>query len=370
MTSLKVPSKLLVIAQSARMLAQMAVDAGFMPVVIDCFADSDTRQLALHTLKVSSLRLVDVQPALEAMRKAHGLTHLVYGSGFEHCTETLAFLEQDWIVLGNTVEIFRRFQDKPAFFGRLAALTIPFPDTVFTPPADGGSWLTKPVRGEGGADITRYSPDVSAVPHDCYWQRYLEGESFSVLFVACRGQAKVLGFNRQWSTANADDERPFLFAGVGSHAEVSVGHQSLLSEWLTKLAEEYSLRGLGSLDFIVKDDSCYVLEINARIPASAQLYGEAVFTLHLQACLGSLDGASVEQALPAAYRIIYAKNPVRIPESVDWPKWAADRPDGGAFIGKGQPICSIIAAGKSPRQVSKHLRRRQLIIENILNTGS
>jgi methenyltetrahydromethanopterin cyclohydrolase len=369
MSSLKVPSKLLVIAQSARMLAQIAVDAGFMPVVIDCFADSDTRQLALHTLKVSSLKLADVQPALEAVRKAYGLTHLVYGSGFEQCGETLAFLEEDWIVLGNSAEIFRRFQDKPAFFGRLADLSIPFPETVFAPPTDGGNWLVKPMRGEGGCGISRYNPDAGSTLGECYWQRVLEGKAFSISFVAGCSQAKVLGYNRQWSAA-IDDEHPFMFAGVCSHAEVSLVHQSQLSEWLTKLVEDFSLSGLGSLDFIVENDRCYVLEINARIPASAQLYGKSVFTLHLQACLESLEGTSVEQVLPAAYRIIYAKSPIKIPEDVDWPKWAADRPDGGAFIGKGQPICSIIAAGKSPRQLSKRLRRRQLIIENILNTGS
>ncbi|MDD1621716.1 MAG: ATP-grasp domain-containing protein, partial [Methylococcaceae bacterium] len=178
-----------------------------------------------------------------------------------------------------------------------------------------------------------------------------------------------LGFNRQWTTA-IDDSHPFVFAGVASHAEVSVVNQKLLSDWLAKLAGVYPLRGLGSLDFIVVDGECYVLEINARIPASAQLYGTSIFALHLQACNGVLDGKAVEQVAPAAYQIIYAREMLRVPESVAWPTWAADRPVCGSIIGKGQPLCSIIAAGNSPRQVLERLRRRQQIIENILNTGS
>lgn len=369
MSRLNVLSKLLVIAQSARMLTQMAINAGFVPVAIDCFGDSDTRQLALDTLKVASLALADVLPAVEAMRKTHGLTHLVYGSGFEHCSETLDFLEKDWIVLGNSVEVFRCFQDKPAFFARLAALSIPHPETSFSSPEGGGNWLIKPMRGEGGTDITRYDPDASIKPGEWYWQRNLEGEAFSVLFLACRGQTKVLGFNRQWMMG-IDDDHPFVFAGVASQTEVSLANQKLLSDWLAKLVGVYPLRGLGSLDFIVAEGRCHVLEINARIPASAQLYGESIFALHLRACLGIWDDTLVEQALPSAYRIIYAENTIRIPEDIVWPTWAADRPNGGAIIGKGQPICSIIAAEKSPRQVSEHLRRRQQIIENILNTGS
>lgn len=364
-----IPPTLLVIARSARMLAKMAVDAGFVPVAIDCFADTDTRRLALDAVKVPSLDLAGVRPAVDAMRGKYGLTHVVYGSGFEECTETLAFLEQDWVVLGNSVEVFKRFQDKPAFFDNLAALSIPCPETLFSPAIDGGNWLVKPMLGEGGVGIRRHDPNHAVNSSECYWQRFLEGEPLSVLFVACRGQANVLGFNRQWAVAIEQDQ-PFLFAGVANHADVSAEHRRQVSEWLTKLARIYPLRGLGSLDFIVAEGRCYLLEINARIPASAQLYDESVFTRHVQACLGVLEDADIEPPLPAAYQIVYAQKDTWIPCDVSWPDWAVDRPDGGAFIGKGQPICSIIATGKSPSQAAEHLRCRQQVIEKLLNTGS
>lgn len=362
------PRRLLVVAQSGRMIAQMLVDAGFVPIVLDCFADLDTRQLSLVTIKLPSLGLGDIKPVVDDLKQKYALTHVVYGSGFENYPESLAFLEQDWIVLGNRSEVFRQFQDKQRFFRQLTDLAIPCPEVVFSPPYDGKDWLVKPMRGEGGVAIRRFNPvDKSQDQSECYWQRRLYGQPYSALFVAGRGWVKVLGFNRQW-TASLEDH-PFVFAGVGNHAQLPEANQNLVAEWLSKLVGVYPLRGLGSLDFMLAEDGCYVLEINARIPASAQLYGKSVFVRHLQGCLGVLNGANCEQVRPAAFQIVHAPKSVMILDGIDWPIWAVDRPESGAIIGKGQPICSIIAAGKSPRQVSEQLSRRLQIIENILNTG-
>lgn len=364
MNSLKVSSKLLVIARSARMLAQMAVDAGFAVVAIDCFADADTRQIVLDVVKVSSLGVGDVSPALEAMRKAHGLTYVVYGSGFEDCTETLVFLEKNWVVLGNLASVYRLFQDKQKFFNHLDELSIRHPETAFNSPGHGDSWLVKPMRGEGGGKIVYYDPDSDVTQVDCYWQRVQEGETLSVLFVACQGAARVLGFNRQWVVGGG---RSFVFAGVSNHAQVSPQNQALMSEWLAKLLRVYPLQGLGSLDFIVHNHHCYMLEINARIPASAQLYGSSVFNLHCQACLGQLG--DVEPAQPSAYQVVFASKDTLIPIGLRWPEWVVDRPVDGSFIGQGQPVCSIIAAGKSAEQVEARLRRKLKFIEHFLKIG-
>lgn len=362
-----IPEKLLVIAQSARMLAQLAVNAGLRPVTVDCFADQDTRQIAVDTWRVPSLALCDVKPVIEAIREKYGLTHLVYGSGFEYHVETLAYLEQDWRVLGNSAEMLRQLQDKAAFFAQMAALTIRCPETVFSAPANGGDWLVKPMQGAGGLMIARYDPrDDIGSSTTGYWQRYLKGQAMSALFVACHGQVRLLGFNRQWTTA-IDAKQAFVFAGIRNCAELSQAHQQLLLDWLAKLVLVYPLQGLGSLDFMLADDRCYLLEINPRIPASAQLYGETIFSLHVRACLGELGECALIE--PKGYQILYARKPFRVPAVFNWPEWTVDRPEAGSIIGKGEPICSIIATAKTAEQVEASLRSRQDLIETLLNTG-
>lgn len=365
----KIPAPILVIAQSARMLVQLASNAGIGAVAIDCFGDDDTRQLAMAFRKIDSLGLKDLGPAVEVMHKDYGFGYVIYGSGFETQAESLFFLERHWFVLGNSAAMFIAFQDKREFFRRIGALKISHPETRFSPPVDDRGWLVKPVRGQGGLGVRHYESGFELFPAECYWQRFLEGKAFSLTFIAYDGGVEMLGFNRQWCRPLGDGQ-DFVFAGIANHAEVAEAHKVLLGDWLARICGIYPFRGLGSLDFIVSDGRCYLLEVNPRIPASAQFYGDRVLNSHIRACLGHGENGACQTTPPAAYQVLYADRDVRLVEDVDWPEWVVDRPVKGSIIGKGQPICSIIAAGKSPMQAAERLRRRQQVIEKLLNTGS
>jgi methenyltetrahydromethanopterin cyclohydrolase len=363
------PTNVLIIAQSGRMLAQLAVDAGFTPWVIDCFADLDTQSLAQQSFKVNSLALSDIKNLTDQLKEDFGLTHLLYGSGFENYTDSLAYLEKHWVVLGNPVEVICGLQDKPKFFQRLQALNIPFPESRFEPPDVDDSWLLKHMQGQGGTGVycsqKNHNAAFAAPPHKIYWQRQLAGVSMSVSFLAGSDALHILGFNRQWTQQIGPN--PFVFAGVTNHADISSANQAVLYESLAKLVKLYAVRGLGSLDFMLVDGRCYVLEINARIPASAQLYGKSVLNAHIQACLGLASRFDVQIARPAGFWVCYASAQHKLPQAACWPDWVLDRPEPAAIIGKGQPICSIIASGNSPAQVLTQLQTRQSYIETILN---
>jgi uncharacterized protein len=360
------PKCLLVIAKSARMLVQMCLDSGCEVVAIDCFADSDTQQMTKQTYQVASLAWDDIRAAEEAAWRDYGLTHLLYGSGLETYPETLLNLEKHWQVIGNSAATFQRIQDKHDFFARLDSLSIPHPEVVFTQPDDDLDWLLKPWRGEGGMGIRRCGSSADAAGG--YWQRYIEGRSLSVLFVASRDRVELIGFNEQW-TVKSDCEQSFVFAGIASHAEVSVSIQTEIADWIGRLVDTYELRGLNCMDFMLHGGQCYVLEVNARISASAQLYGKSLLLPHLQACENRLVDSVELLSEPSAYQIVYAQKNVTIPERLEWPVWAVDRPNPGAIVGKGEPICSIMATGKNSGQVRETLHRQQCILANLLEKG-
>ena len=343
------------------MLVQLAVQAGYSAVVIDCFADQDTRQLALASIQVDSLALADLQPALAKLRAEHQCTYLIYGSGFEQHPLSLAYLEQHWRVLGNNAAVFTALQDKATFSRQLADLQIPHSPCRFSAPA-GQNWLFKPRYGQGGVGIRRTDSAVDLPAEQGYWQRYLPGKPMSLSFIVAAGQFRPLGLNRQWCQSVAGED--FLFAGIANGGHLPDSQYRQLLNSLTRLLTIYPLQGLGSLDFIQMNDQCYVLEINPRIPASAQLYDPQIFNWHVQACLQGTLIELTANFTPKAYQIIYARQTVQIPHNLHWPAWTHDLPASGAIIGKGQPICSIIASGETTRQAQSRLRQQQKIIEN------
>ena len=355
--------------------------AGYQAVVVDCFADEDTGQLAVEAFCIADLTVNSLHPLLAAVCDKHDIQQLVYGSGLECHLDTLDYLQQHWRLLGNSAAVFRRMQDKVGFFRLLAELEIPAPETTFTLPANPDGWLQKPLLGQGGWGISRCQPELPVTAEGYYWQRELSGQPMSMTFIAAADEIEVLGFNSQYTIQNG--MQPYWFAGLVTQAALPLALQQLLCDWLARLVAATGLRGLGSVDFMVQDGQCYVLEINARPPASAQLYDSKsmpVFVRHLAALQDAVPASAISVSVcrppaepvfkPSGYLVVYADETMHIPEAMCWPQWVVDRPRGGAIIGKGLPICSIIARENDQAQVLPVLQQRRQLLEKLLITGS
>jgi methenyltetrahydromethanopterin cyclohydrolase len=348
---------LLIIATSARMLAQIAYQAGIKAVVIDLFADTDTRRYATAWRQVASLSLNDLLPALEPLLAEYPLHDLIYGSGFESFPESLSYLNQRLHLIGNTSAVFVNTVNKQAFFAVLDSLQIPYPDSVFTPPAPDGGWLSKPLCGQGGLGIRHWQAEPLA---ENYWQKYQTGLPHSVLFLADGQHLQVLGFHRQWTTAAGSDG--FLFAGLINCTALSARHKALITAWLSQLVPILGLKGLNSLDFIQDGTALWLLEINPRPSASMLLYGGDLLSLHRHACAGHLPVAPYEDSTgndACAYQIIYAQETVYIPDTLAWPQNCADLPPAGTICHTGQPICSLLVRQKTAQMVYEQLQYQQ-----------
>lgn len=358
-----VDKKILIIANSGRMLASLAKNAGLTPFVIDCFADIDTQILALECIKVNSLALKHIRTAFSIFSDQYQITYAIYGSGLEQHQQTLEFLQQNFNVLGNTLATFLAIQNKADFFSHLSQLQIPYPETCFTPPELMDDWLIKPLQGEGGLGIKKYK-DVSDQTALVYWQKNIIGTSMSVLFVANSAEYKIIGFNKQYTTQLNENE--FVFLGVISQPKISEQLTKCVGIWLTALVVEFSLQGINSLDFIVNENRCYVLEVNARPSASMQLYDKKLLSEHINSFNNGCFKSTIIVEMYQAYRIIFAENDIFIHDQVLWPSWVVDIPQAGSFIHTAMPICSIIAGGKNEQQVDDIMLLRQQQLKKLL----
>jgi methenyltetrahydromethanopterin cyclohydrolase len=351
------------------MLAQQVKEAGFSPLIIDCFADADSQRLALETIKVESLALKHLTAALSILKKTDSVIHVIYGSGFESHSKSLEYLHENYTVLGNTASVFNAIQDKVSFFSTLNDLNIPYPKSSFQLPKINPQidrdWLIKPICSEGGLGIRKFNKKCH-VPDSYYWQEVVEGVAMSVLFVADSSEFVIHGFHQQYSLCIGDNE--YVFSAIISLVDVDDGITQTVSIWLEKLVSRFSLKGVNSLDFIYTEDQCYVLEINARPSASMQLYNNHLIIEHIKCFIA---GTRIERSEKIkdcrGYCLIFAESECKINEHVIWPKWAADIPQAGSIINTGMPICSIIAGGENEQFVENELLSKQQFIHKLLN---
>lgn len=350
-------------ANSGRMLAQWVKNSGFKPIVIDCCYDLDTQLLALACVKVQSLAVEHIKTAVANLSKQTTITYAICGSGLESHQKTLVFLYDNLVILGNNLSVFLAIQNKPNFFSSLNRLRIPYPEVSFKIPNKKDNWLIKPMLGTGGIGIKKYT-DLSAPSDGYYWQKHKFGIPISVLFIANKTEYKIIGFQRQF--LQHIGEHNFIFSGVINQHKTSRNFVRMINLWLSNLVLEFVLQGLNSLDCIVQDDDCYVLEINPRPSASIQLYSQDLCLNHINNYLsGELNTPTISTKYKAYY-IIFATSKVFIKASVQWPRWATDIPKTGSLINAGMPICSIIVGGDGQRQVMKLLQSRQRLIYRLI----
>lgn len=388
---------LVVAALSARLVAEAAVRDGHTVIALDLYGDADTRTACRQwqplgipgTLHIEADRLL---PALDHAAAAGDVRGWVPGTGFEGRPELLEQGAQRLPLIGNNADTVRHTRDPRCFFGLLEAHGIPHPTWQTDPPAAEGAtgWLRKDAREAGGRH-TRHSacglddstrPQAPAHPHvsQVYFQREMPGTPLSATFIANGRRACVLGINalltQPW------EHQPHVYRGVIGPVPVPAPVTTQVTQALEALVPTLGLRGLGSLDVLWDDERVWVLEINPRPPASMALYAtrrfqtdadgasHGLFEAHLRACLqGQLPvPVEVPGAVPApasngavrGTEILYAHQPLQLTAAqaalLARQPDAHDVPAQPIRLERGDPLCSVSAAGASVHEVRLRLR--------------
>ena len=370
-------SKTIIIAAlSTRAFVADAVAAGYEVIAIDAFADADTQIIAKQTIKVKqencNFDTVDFLQKLAEINLSY-VAGLFYGSGFEGNITLLTLIASHLPIFGNYPQTVAQINTPKDFFKTLDLLNIKHPEVCFNKPDNASGWLIKRGNSSGGMHIQNAFRNVALIEGE-YLQREISATPVSLLFLAYKKSAQVIGFNLQLTDATAI--YPYRYAGNVSHFPLNKTVKEQLVNYANKLTKHYSLIGLNSLDVMVLDDQCWVLEINPRLSSSFGLYqfnDLNFFDLHHQACVGVEDFGHLSILLdtakyPKGQHVFYAPFNIYIDYKVAWPEWVVDIPMPNTMIEKDAPVCTVMANGIDNNEVIEMLEARLQYLRAIFAT--
>lgn len=404
------PDPLLILGASTRAAAGSAIRAGLCPLTADLFCDDDLRQM------VGGAKRIGEYPS-DLPRIAGGCPPgaWMFTGALENYPKVVAEISAERVLWGISADSIRRLRDPWQLSRCLQKANLLYPEIrrterpAFAASRPLGRWIRKPYRSAGGgnmqlmpasgplssgpdssgpdsSDANSSDPDSSdadstgqesaRAPRDhnskYYFQRVVEGESQSAVFVAARGEAILLGVTRQLVGAGWTGATGFRYAGSIGPWQPGAGQ---LSQWYrigNCLARAFDLQGLFGVDTIVNELGIWTIEVNPRYSSSIEVleFGLDLHAVgdHVSACRdGRLRGGSPRPG--AGFRgkaVIYAGRAVRIDDAFVeaarqanaghvWPV-IADIPTAGQTIAAGQPVATLFASSDRLTDVEPRLR--------------
>lgn len=370
MPPIAVPQPILLIGFTGRLLAELAVRAGFRVTALDYFGDLDLRALCPSlSLRHDFGGQAYSAAALAAAARAVQAPAVVYGASFENHPALVAELAAGRLLLGNTPETLARVRDpfELARALRDGGFSVPatHPAEAAPSPSGGRRWLWKPLASGGGHAVRAWTGGPA--PAGGVLQERLSGMVGSAAFVADGRRARLLGLTEQLVGRRAFGAARFRYCGNLCPPRLPAAERRALARQalavVSRLTAVFGLRGVNGLDFVWRRGRLWTLEVNPRPTAALELLDPgrpgALFTAHVRGCLGRLPPPLALPSRPARGKaVLFAPAQVRAGDTRAWAaRGRRDVPHPGETIDRGHPICTVLAAAATPEACLAALRR-------------
>ena len=247
-------------------------------------------------------------------------------------------------------------------------------------------WLEKPLNGGGGRGIRFCRTKGHLSQKGVYLQEFIEGEPCAAVFVAINQLGILLGVTKQLVGQRWLHAAPFQYCGSIGPLSLDVAAETAFSRMGEALVKEFGLRGLFGVDCVLRGGVPYVVEINPRYTASAEVLehatGLVAMDWHRRAFTDQRANVLIN---PAPRRtggsvigkaILYAMQSLVMPAdgpwtaSFDYPatefREFADISHVGDVIDKGQPVMSLFAQADTEANCLVELQERARTLDRWL----
>ena len=339
---------LLIVGITARAAGVSALRAGYRPLTIDAFADTDAASLF-------NARRVPLVTGLEPLFQAAIAAPAgpwIYVAPFENHPEALdRITARRGPHSGTPSTALRTLRDPFALAALFHDHGCPCPELRTIPdglPTD-GSWLTKPIASGGGLGVQHFDPDRTPERPPVYYQRKLAGRPLSAAFrSAGPGHVELVGLTEQLLGAPGSP-----FAYLGSLGPLKRPDQTTTA--ILRLGAAVASAGaIGpfGVDLILSDGIPWPVEVNPRYTASMEV-------LERSASRSVLTPEPWPSDLPThrvhGKAVVYAETTCILKDSPPAPKsllehfalGAADIPSPGTVHRRGDPVLTVFSQASS-----------------------
>jgi predicted ATP-grasp superfamily ATP-dependent carboligase len=379
-----------VVGASARAAVHSLLRAGYNAWAVDLFGDRDLQMVA-----PCAVCPLDEYPAsLPRLAAQFPPGAVLYTGGLENHPTVVAELAASHKLWGNPLSVLEAVRDPRWLFPAIEnVLRWPaFADGGIVLPAlvprgepcpSAGRWLRKPLRSGGGLGIRFAAPGEPASPTHIF-QEVVDGTPMSALFISDPDEPE---WNRRARLDCVTEQiigeswlHAAQFAYCGNIGPIDFSHKLRSAVWSVALGlvPETQLRGVWGLDFVLKDDTVYPLEVNPRYTAAIEVleYGARCSALwsHGECFTGTRAlwkrKGTQRVDTPIGKAIYYAPHDLTFPVSGPWDAdlalpfdpWRlpafADIPAAGAVVPAGQPVLTLFASGSSAAECRGRLQSR------------
>jgi predicted ATP-grasp superfamily ATP-dependent carboligase len=301
----------------------------------------------------------------------------MYTGALENHPDLIDAIAAERPLWGNPGQVLRQVRQPMNVLKVLRDHGLPCPAVRLEPPesTDDRSWLVKPLHGAGGHGVRFWNPRQ---PHssDVFYQEWIDGEAVSSFHFATDQATHCIGVSRQLVGLAWLHARPFRYCG-------SIGPLPLPQDTLAKFAclgevlwKSFNLRGFFGIDAILRDGEIWLVEINPRFTASAEIY-------HRSLKQSLFDVSAIDPVFTPGFwgkAIWFAPHDCIFPAEGPWLSTLrqplsvteydfADIPRAGTSINKGQPILTFFTQGASIDACLWQLRQSAVDLDRCLLQG-
>ena len=329
---------------------------------IDSFNDDDLVGENFINPDPCGLVNKDVISILKKLRLNKDDTLIIVSSDYGRDQNYYKLLQSFGKIIGNSYEAILKIQNQKDFTHKLRKNNINFPERFFSKDQIIEPVLIKNTYLSGGLGVKKYKNDYKLNNKDEYFEKFLEGQEYSVLFISNnQKEFKIVGVNKIYNKKTSYTD--FCFSGACSNIILNEKQINYLNHMVNFFVHEYSLVGINGIDFIISKD-IYFLEINPRITQTCFLYDDKFNNGYVEAHINSILDKNSSLNMSNSTETKFFENlftKIHFNMNVDLNKFSfvSNIPQLDASIKPGEPICTINSKSDNEKKA------KNLLLDNI-----